>query len=189
MCASLPAKDDQISSIAVSLGDKWGVRYLAPVHRTGEPAFAILKETFSDHYVYAGLGTTVLLGPKVTVKADAGEPNRDAMDEEDLRSYRDAMVRGPLRALLGGASARTASSAVRINKVTSSAGNARDQMIRAWLFARYGIIGLALDEGRLLLLLLQTGPRAQSVQTAISWSEVAHPLKRNGLEIARSTGC
>jgi 7,8-dihydropterin-6-yl-methyl-4-(beta-D-ribofuranosyl)aminobenzene 5'-phosphate synthase len=98
----LPAKDDQIRSIAVSLRDTWGVRYLAPVHCTGEPAFAILKETFSDHYVYAGLGTTVLLGPKVTVKAEAGQPNKDAMDEEDLRSYRDAMVRGPLRALLGG---------------------------------------------------------------------------------------
>ena len=97
----LPAKDDQISNIAVSLRDNWGVRYLAPVHCTGEPAFAILKQTFGDHYVYAGLGTTVLLGPKVTVKAEAGQPNKDAMDEEDLRSYREAMMRGPLRALLG----------------------------------------------------------------------------------------
>ena len=97
----LPAKDDQISSIAVSLRDNWSVRYLAPVHCTGEPAFAILKETFGDRYIYAGLGTTVLLGPKVTVKAEAGQPNKEAMDEEDFRSYREAMTQGPLRMFLG----------------------------------------------------------------------------------------
>jgi 7,8-dihydropterin-6-yl-methyl-4-(beta-D-ribofuranosyl)aminobenzene 5'-phosphate synthase len=98
----LPAKDDQINSTAVSLRDNWSVSYIAPVHCTGEPAFAILKETFGDHYIYAGLGTTVLLGPKVTMKAEAGQPDRRAMDAEDLRSYRDAMMQGPLRALLGG---------------------------------------------------------------------------------------
>src|SRR5215510_9378571 len=98
----LPAKDDQINSIAVSLRDNWSVRYLAPLHCTGEPAFAILKETFGDRYIYAGLGTTVLLGPKVTVKAEAGQPHKTAMDKEDLRSYREAMMRGPLRGLLGG---------------------------------------------------------------------------------------
>ena len=97
----LPAKDDQISSTAAALRDTWGVRYVAPVHCTGEPAFAILKQTFGDHYVYAGLGTTVLLGPKVTVKAEAGQPSKAAMDEEDLRSYRAAMTQGPLRAFLG----------------------------------------------------------------------------------------
>ena len=97
----LPAKDDQIRSITASLHDNWGVRYLAPVHCTGEPAFAILKESFGDHYIYAGLGTTVLLGPQVTVKAEAGQPDKAAMDVEDLRSYREAMVRGPLRSLLG----------------------------------------------------------------------------------------
>ncbi len=98
----LPATNDQISSIAASLRDNWSVRYIAPVHCTGEPAFAILKEAFGDRYIYAGLGTTILLGPKVTVKAEAGQPNKNAMDEEDLRSYREAMMRGPLRALLGG---------------------------------------------------------------------------------------
>jgi 7,8-dihydropterin-6-yl-methyl-4-(beta-D-ribofuranosyl)aminobenzene 5'-phosphate synthase len=97
----LPAKDDQISSIAVSLRDNWNVRYLAPAHCTGEPAFAILKETFGDRYIYAGLGTTVLLGPKVTVKAEAGQSSRQAMDEDDLRSYRAAMTRGLWRAFLG----------------------------------------------------------------------------------------
>jgi len=98
----LPARDDHIISIATSLRDNWNVRYLAPVHCTGEPAFAILKKIFGDRYIYAGLGTTLLLGPKVTVKAEAEQSNRTAMDEEDLRSYREAMMRGPLRALLGG---------------------------------------------------------------------------------------
>jgi 7,8-dihydropterin-6-yl-methyl-4-(beta-D-ribofuranosyl)aminobenzene 5'-phosphate synthase len=72
----LPAKDDQITTIALSLRDTWGVRYIAPVHCTGEPAFAILKETFGDRYVYAGLGSTVLLGQRVTTKAEADSPTR-----------------------------------------------------------------------------------------------------------------
>ena len=76
-------------------------QYIAPVHCTGEIAFAILKETFGDRYVYAGLGTTVLLGPKVAVKAEASQPNKTAMDEEDFRTYRQAMMQGPFRALLG----------------------------------------------------------------------------------------
>ena len=98
----LPAKDDQVKSLAASLRDDRNVRYIAPVHCTGEPAFAILKETFGDRYIYAGLGTTVLLGPKVTVKAEAGQPSKTAMDEEDLRSYREAVMRGPLRPFFGG---------------------------------------------------------------------------------------
>jgi 7,8-dihydropterin-6-yl-methyl-4-(beta-D-ribofuranosyl)aminobenzene 5'-phosphate synthase len=57
----LPAKDDQISSIAATLRDNWSVRYIAPVHCTGEPAFAILKESFGDHYIYAGLSYCQML--------------------------------------------------------------------------------------------------------------------------------
>jgi 7,8-dihydropterin-6-yl-methyl-4-(beta-D-ribofuranosyl)aminobenzene 5'-phosphate synthase len=98
----LPANDDQIRTIAASLRDNFNVRFVAPAHCTGEPAFAILKESFGDRYIYAGLGTTVLLGPKVTVKAELGQPNRQAMDAEDLRSYREAAMHGPLRALRGG---------------------------------------------------------------------------------------
>jgi 7,8-dihydropterin-6-yl-methyl-4-(beta-D-ribofuranosyl)aminobenzene 5'-phosphate synthase len=98
----LPANDGQIRTIAASLRDNFGVRFIAPAHCTGEIAFPILKESFGDRYLYAGLGTTLLLGPKVTVKAEAGQPNRQAMDADDLRSYREAMMQGPLRALLGG---------------------------------------------------------------------------------------
>jgi hypothetical protein len=38
--------------------------------------------------VYAGLGTTVVLGPTVKTLAEAGQPRMHAMDDEDLRSYR-----------------------------------------------------------------------------------------------------
>ena len=44
----LPANDDRIRSIASSLRDNLNVRFIAPVHCTGEPAFAILKESFAD---------------------------------------------------------------------------------------------------------------------------------------------
>ena len=98
----LPANDNQIRTIAASPHDNLSVRFIAQAHCTGEPAFGILKETFGDRYIYAGLGTTVLLGANVTVKAEAGQPNRQAMDGEDLRSYREAMTEGPFRALLGG---------------------------------------------------------------------------------------
>jgi 7,8-dihydropterin-6-yl-methyl-4-(beta-D-ribofuranosyl)aminobenzene 5'-phosphate synthase len=64
------------------------------VHCTGEPAFAILKQTFGDRYVYAGLGTTLALGRAVTSVAEAGQPQMQAMDEDDLQSYRDLLARG-----------------------------------------------------------------------------------------------
>jgi 7,8-dihydropterin-6-yl-methyl-4-(beta-D-ribofuranosyl)aminobenzene 5'-phosphate synthase len=58
-------------------------RFTAPER---EPAFAILKQTFGDRYLYAGLGTVLALGPTVGPTADARQSQ--AMDEDDLRSYR-----------------------------------------------------------------------------------------------------
>ena len=72
----LPAKDDQIKATTTALHDTWKVVYIAPVHCTGEPAFAVLKESFGDTIVYAGLGTTVLMGRQVTTKAEAGQAKR-----------------------------------------------------------------------------------------------------------------
>jgi 7,8-dihydropterin-6-yl-methyl-4-(beta-D-ribofuranosyl)aminobenzene 5'-phosphate synthase len=69
----LPAQDDQIQRIATALRDTWKVEWIAPVHCTGEPAFAILKQSFGDRYVYAGLGTTLVLGPIVKSVAEAGQ--------------------------------------------------------------------------------------------------------------------
>lgn len=58
----LPAQDDQIKRIARSLRDDLKVGWIAPDHCTGEPAFAILRETFGSHYLYAGLGETIAFG-------------------------------------------------------------------------------------------------------------------------------
>ena len=90
----LPAKDDEIVRIATTLRDQWKVDFIAPVHCTGEAAFAILKQAFGDRYVYAGLGTTVLLGPTVKTIAEGKHPRMQAMDDGDLRSYRTLLPQG-----------------------------------------------------------------------------------------------
>jgi len=55
------AKDDEIQRIVAVLRERWGAQYIAPGHCTGEPTFAALREAFGDHYLYAGLGTTIEL--------------------------------------------------------------------------------------------------------------------------------
>lgn len=90
----LPAKPDEITRIATSLRDKWNVDWIAPVHCTGEPAFAFLKQSFGDRYLYAGLGSTLVLGPTVKTVADAGQPQMQAMDEQDLHGYRELLAQG-----------------------------------------------------------------------------------------------
>jgi 7,8-dihydropterin-6-yl-methyl-4-(beta-D-ribofuranosyl)aminobenzene 5'-phosphate synthase len=55
------ASDPDIDKIVSGLRDTYKVEYVAPGHCTGEPAFAALKKAFGDHYLYAGLGTTVTL--------------------------------------------------------------------------------------------------------------------------------
>jgi 7,8-dihydropterin-6-yl-methyl-4-(beta-D-ribofuranosyl)aminobenzene 5'-phosphate synthase len=97
----LPAKDDQIKEIATFLRDDAKVDYIAPAHCTGEPAFVILKETFGDKDVYAGLGATVVAGKEVRAEAEAGQPVKYAMDADDYRSYRAALASGLYRPLLG----------------------------------------------------------------------------------------
>jgi 7,8-dihydropterin-6-yl-methyl-4-(beta-D-ribofuranosyl)aminobenzene 5'-phosphate synthase len=96
----LPASNKEIVRIATALRDTWDVRFIAPDHCTGERGFAILKEVFGDRYIYAGLGTTLQLGPTVTIKAEAGQLETPAMEAADLQSYRRLSVQEPLRALL-----------------------------------------------------------------------------------------
>jgi 7,8-dihydropterin-6-yl-methyl-4-(beta-D-ribofuranosyl)aminobenzene 5'-phosphate synthase len=71
----LPAKDDEIQRISTALHDTWKVAWVAPGHCTGEPAFAILKKMFGDHYLYAGLGTTVALDSVRSARAAASRSN------------------------------------------------------------------------------------------------------------------
>jgi 7,8-dihydropterin-6-yl-methyl-4-(beta-D-ribofuranosyl)aminobenzene 5'-phosphate synthase len=104
----LPATPDEISRIATALRNQWQVAWIAPAHCTGEPAFAILKETFGDRYLYAGLGTTLGLGPKVTMKAEVGRARMHAMDLQDVIDYRVALAHEML-ALLADERTRLAS--------------------------------------------------------------------------------
>lgn len=80
------AEDPAIEKIAATLHDTYKVDYIAPGHCTGEPAFAVLQRTFGDHYLYAGLGTTLDLGanPRTAWDRRAG----GIFDEADLRIYR-----------------------------------------------------------------------------------------------------
>lgn len=80
------AQDPAIDKVAISLHDTYKVDYIAPGHCTGEPTFAALKQTFGDHYLYAGLGTRLGLGANPL--ADANRAATYALDESDKRSYR-----------------------------------------------------------------------------------------------------
>jgi 7,8-dihydropterin-6-yl-methyl-4-(beta-D-ribofuranosyl)aminobenzene 5'-phosphate synthase len=82
------AKDPEIEKITTALRDTYHVDYVAPSHCTGEPTFTALKRAFGDHYLYAGLGTTITLGPNPQSAAVAGQMFAQAMDEDDLMSYR-----------------------------------------------------------------------------------------------------
>lgn len=56
------AKDAEIAQTVTMLHDTFNVDYVAPSHCTGEPAFTALMQAFGDHYLYAGLGTSISLG-------------------------------------------------------------------------------------------------------------------------------
>jgi 7,8-dihydropterin-6-yl-methyl-4-(beta-D-ribofuranosyl)aminobenzene 5'-phosphate synthase len=51
--------DADIARLTSTLHDQWKLDAIAPGHCTGEPAFDALKKSFGEHYIYAGLGTTV----------------------------------------------------------------------------------------------------------------------------------
>ena len=79
------AKDPDLEKIVAGLHDGAKVDYIAPGHCTGEPTFTALKKTFGDHYVYAGLGTILKLGPE---PGPAPPGSVVGMDDDELASYR-----------------------------------------------------------------------------------------------------
>jgi len=52
---------EEIDTLVGNLQTKWKVQRIAPGHCTGEPAFARLRKAYGERYVYAGLGTTVVV--------------------------------------------------------------------------------------------------------------------------------
>ncbi|MGO9996468.1 MAG: MBL fold metallo-hydrolase [Acetobacteraceae bacterium] len=84
------AQDPAIEKVATTLHDTYKVDYNAPGHCTGEPTFAALERMFGDHYLYAGLGTTLDLGASPHITSDrraSGIP-----DEDDMRTYRTLLA-------------------------------------------------------------------------------------------------
>ena len=82
----LPADKQETQRIATELHDLWKVQWIAPDHCTGEPAFEILKQAFGDHYLYAGLGTTLTLGPNGFDRNDK-QASFIFNDEYDRQNY------------------------------------------------------------------------------------------------------
>lgn len=78
------AADEAIEKVVTALKDKYKVENIAPGHCTGEPTFAALKKAFGTRYFYAGLGTSLVLGPDIDSKVRRGE----APIFDDLAVYR-----------------------------------------------------------------------------------------------------
>ncbi len=80
--------DAEIERVTRALHDTWRVDYVVPGHCTGEPTFAALKKAFGKRYVYAGLNTTILLGRDVRTTAHTEHNNRQALNDNEIRTYR-----------------------------------------------------------------------------------------------------
>jgi len=91
----LPASDEEIDRIASALRDTWKVRWIAPAHCTGEPGFAILRKSFGDRDLYAGLGSVLVVGAGVTAYDVDGIPRGDrSMADDERTTYRRLMALG-----------------------------------------------------------------------------------------------
>jgi 7,8-dihydropterin-6-yl-methyl-4-(beta-D-ribofuranosyl)aminobenzene 5'-phosphate synthase len=80
------APDEVIAKAVSALKDTFKVENIAPGHCTGEPTFAALKKAYGDRYLYAGVGTSLPLGPGMGSVGRRGEG--PAIQEDDLATYR-----------------------------------------------------------------------------------------------------
>jgi 7,8-dihydropterin-6-yl-methyl-4-(beta-D-ribofuranosyl)aminobenzene 5'-phosphate synthase len=80
------APDEVIARAVATLKDTFKVENIAPGHCTGEPTFAALKKAYGDRYLYAGVGTSLPLGPGMGSVGRRGEG--PAIQEDDLATYR-----------------------------------------------------------------------------------------------------
>jgi 7,8-dihydropterin-6-yl-methyl-4-(beta-D-ribofuranosyl)aminobenzene 5'-phosphate synthase len=82
------AKDPDIEGVVSNLRDTLKVQDVAPGHCTGEPTFTALKKAFGERYVYAGLGTTLMLSGAPRAVAEAAGATALPPDDDDLEGYR-----------------------------------------------------------------------------------------------------
>jgi 7,8-dihydropterin-6-yl-methyl-4-(beta-D-ribofuranosyl)aminobenzene 5'-phosphate synthase len=80
------ASDEIIARAVAALKDTFKVENIAPGHCTGEPTFAALKQAYGDRYLYAGVGTSLPLGPGIGSVGRRGEG--PALQGDDLATYR-----------------------------------------------------------------------------------------------------
>ena len=80
------APNEVISKSVAALKNTFKVENIAPGHCTGEPTFAALKQAFGDRYLYAGVGTSLPLGPSMGSVGRRGEG--PVFQEDDLTTYR-----------------------------------------------------------------------------------------------------
>src|SRR6266567_4176333 len=78
--------DDAIVKIVAALKDTFKVENVAPGHCTGEPTFAALKQAFGNRYIYAGVGTSLPLGPSMGGGERRGEG--PVLEKDELTTYR-----------------------------------------------------------------------------------------------------
>src|SRR5215831_17244424 len=80
------APDAAIAKMVTALKDTFKVENVAPGHCTGEPTFAALKQAFGNRYIYAGVGTSLPLGPSTGNNERRGEA--PVLEKGELTTYR-----------------------------------------------------------------------------------------------------